>query len=308
MADDINDEVIVEGLEPEVKPQETPPEDKKKEGVLSDIDKATYEALSPEERTMLNDGEAKITDGEFRVSLGAFKKRIGGLQSRLREEQRRAEDLEAAVNTVRQQREKVIATDPYDDGITDEKLQELLDTGDVRRYGEIIAARTYQAMRKKEAEHETNAFQQQTWAKLIADGDERAMRKFPQLKKDSPEYDESFYVKVTQEAVKKGYLTWDGKKVGYVNPAAYLLAASDLAESGELPKKPVQKVDTQKQADLDEVMRQKRLKQAEMDKGKSKPNNGPTIKLTAQQKAICQKFGITPESYIKNLKRTEVTA
>jgi len=303
-----NEEVIIDEAEKpkEEEKQEAPPEEKK--SVLSDIEKSAFESLSPEEREMVNDGEAKIVDGEFRVSLPAFKKRIGGLQSRVRETERKAEDLEAAINAVRQQRSQVMSTAPDDDGITEEQLQNLLDTGEVRRYGEIIAARTYKTLRQKEAQNEDSVYQQQTWAKLIADGDERAIKAFPQLSKSSDKYDQSFYDAVTREAQRKGYLKWDEKqKVNfYYNPAAYYLAALDVSEKGIVPKTETP-IDTKKQADLDEVMRQKRMKQSEMEKGKTKPATAP-VKLTPQQKSICEKFGISPEAYIKNLKKTEVTA
>jgi len=267
-------------------------------------DKELIESLSPEEREMVKSGEGKIVDGEFKVSIGAFRKRLSRETAKYRQEQEKAAALEAAIQAVRESRESK-KEDEFDDGYTDEQLDELVAQGNLKLPAQIIAARTFRDLRRKERENETNTFRENAWRNQIAAGDARAVQRFPQLNKNAEFYDEEFAAETIKIAAKNGYIYSDGKQWVYLNPEAMSLAAEEVVRENPKYKKQPDKTSTDA---LNEKLREARLKKTEVEKGKSagaEKKAGP--KPTKADYETARKFNIPVESLMKYKKVNEAT-
>ncbi len=270
-----------------------------------DLEKEAFEALSPEEREMVTSGEGKIVDGEYKVSIGAFRKRLSRETAKYRQEQEKSSALEAAIQAVRGERESK-REEEFDDGYTDEQLDEMVAQGNLRLPAQVIAARTFRELRKKERENETNSFRENAWRNQIAAGDSRAMQRFPQLNKNGESFDEEFFLEARNLAIKNGYLYSDGNQYIYLNPEAMSLASEELVQTNsKFKKQPDNKTSTDA---LNETLRQQRLKKSEIDKGKigeGVSKTGP--KPTKADYDTAKKFNIPVESLMKFKKVKEAT-
>lgn len=275
------------------------------------LEQAEFESLSPEEREMVQSGEGKIVDGEFKVSLKAFRKRLGRETAKVRAEQERAAALEAAIQAVRETRETK-KEDEFDDGYTDEQLKELaLEglAGDVEKLGrvaEIKAARTFQQLRKKEREFESNSFRENAWRNQIAAGDNRALQRFPKLNPKGEEFDQEFYNETIKTAAKNGYIYQENGRWVYLNSEAMGLAADEVIQANPQFKKQPDKTSTDA---LNEKLREARLKKSEVDKGKDGGGENKTAgsKPTKADYETAKKFNIPVESLMKFKKKSEAT-
>ena len=281
--------------------------DKGKEDDL--VDKKAFESLSPDEREMIQSGEGKIVDGEFKVSINAFRKRLGRETQKRREHEERLVSMEAALEAVRNERGDKKGADEFDDGYTDEQLDELVAQGNLKLPAQIIAARTFRDLRKKERENESNSWRENAWRNQVRAGDERAKQKYPQLNQDSDSFDPEFAGDVMRTAVKNGYIYFennDPKKVVYLNPEAVHLAAEEVAQSNPKYKKPAEKASADA---LNEKIRQQRLKGSEMDKGKADAGAGKPSgpKPTKADYETAKKFNIPVDSILKYKNKSGVT-
>ena len=290
--------------EEEKKEEEVIEEKESKEDDKEALEQAEFESLSPEEREMVQSGEGKIVDGEFKVSIKAFRKRLGRETAKVRAEQERAAALEAAIQAVRETRETKKENE-FDDGYTDEQLDEMVAQGDLKRPAQIIAARTFRELRKKEREFETNSFRENAWRNQVAAGDNRALQRFPQLNPKGEEFDREFYDETIKTAAKNGYLYQENGQWIYLNPEAMSLAADEVIGSNpKFKKQPDNKTSTDA---LNEKLREARLKKSEIDKGKASgeanKNTGP--KPTKADYETAKKFDIPVESLMKFKKKSE---
>lgn len=292
-------------MEEEEKEEEIEVEEKEEKPTKEDIEKQAFEALSPEEREMVSSGEGKIVDGEYKVSIGAFRKRLSRETSKYRQEQEKSSALEAAIQAIRETRESK-NDDDFNDGYTDEQLDEMVAQGNLRLPAQVIAARTFRELRKKERENETNTFRENAWRNQIAAGDSRALQRFPQLNKSSESYDEEFSSETMKIAAKNGYIYSDGKQWIYLNPEAMSLAADEVKRENPKFK---DKVDNKVSTDaLNERLRQERLKKSEIDKGKKDDGGSKSgAKPTKADYETAKKFNIPVESLMKFKKVKEAT-
>jgi hypothetical protein len=288
----------------EEKKEEEVIEEKEVEDDKGALEQAEFESLSPEEREMVQSGEGKIVDGEFKVSLKAFRKRLGRETAKVRSEQERSAALEAAIQAVRETRETK-KEDEFDDGYTDEQLDEMVAQGDLRRPAQIIAARTFRELRKKEREIETNSFKENAWRSQVAAGDGRALQRFPQLNPKGEEFDKEFYEETIKTAAKNGYLYQENGRWVYLNPEAMSLAADEVKHENPKYK---EKMDNKTSTDaLNEKLREARLKKSEIDKGKGggEEDKKPGLKPTKADYETAKKFNIPVESLMKYKKKNE---
>ncbi len=294
----------------EEKKEEELEEVKEEEPSKEDLERQAFEALSPEEREMVTSGEGKIVDGEFKVSIGAFRKRLSRETAKYRQEQEKSAALEAAIQAVRDTRESK-KEDDFDDGYTDEQLDDLVAQGNLRLPAQIIAARTFRELRKKERENETNTFRENAWRNQVAAGDARALQRFPQLNKSGESYDEEFAAETMKVAAKNGYIYSDGKQWVYLNPEAMTLAADEVKRENpkfkdkvDVKDKPDNKASTEA---FNERLRQDRLKKTEVEKGGAGGESKTGPRPTKADYETAKKFNIPVESLMKFKKVKEAT-
>uniref|UniRef100_A0A6M3XHK7 Uncharacterized protein n=1 Tax=viral metagenome TaxID=1070528 RepID=A0A6M3XHK7_9ZZZZ len=270
-----------------------------------ELDKQAFEALSPDEREMIESGEGKIVDGEYKVSIGAFRKRLSRETAKYRSEQEKSAALEAAIQAVRETKESK-KEDEFDDGYTDEQLDEMVASGDLRTPAKVIAARTFRELRKKEREFESNSFRETAWRNQVSAGDARALQRFPQLNKGAESFDPDFVAETIKVAAKNGYLYQENGQWVYLNPEAMGLAAEEVKRDNPKYK---DKVDNKVSTDaLNEKLREQRLKKSEMEKGKAA--GGDTKQGARPTKAdyeTAKKFNVPVESIMKFKKVKEAT-
>ena len=295
-----DDDIIQDALPKEdedVEDKPSPQISKEKEPLSfeNEDEKKAWESLSEDDRSLLQSEEAKFVGGKFRVPV----ERISRVTHQLRDEQKRVQDLQATLETIRYQQVAAAPRGP-DKEFTPDEIEEIR-IMEPQRAERIVADQIYRYNRQQEMNQANQIQMQQKWQMMCNEGEQRALRAYPELDQKSEKFNQKFAGEVFTEAAQRGYIVPDatGRNWLYLNPAGLYLAAQDIAEKTGLSK-------TQQDA-LNEKLRTVRLKSSVGEKKSGSGKTEKSLGLTKEQLTHCKQYGISPELFARFRNKQEVS-
>ncbi len=265
---------------------------------VSEEEQTHFEALSSDDRALIEEEGAKFVDGEYRVPVSHIAKQ----RQRTREAEQKTRDTTTALETMRYQAQNVAP--PPDTNYTQEQIDEF-------RENNPDGYQRWIARQETRAELRDNSLRQQQLnvfklkANAINEAERKTLIEFPELDNKNEKYDPVFANETKNEAIALGHLTYvpDDRgemRVEYISPDAFGLGARSIAEKKGLEKKQTE--------NLSETLRTNRMKKTVTTKegGKQKTGEGGKA-LTKDQLKLCREQNIDPKLYGQFLGKQEVT-